>query len=216
MAFDVCGPLFDPIFPWWDRNRDGLFTVSDIWPSIEWLFFLPSQAIIWSLISSNLGLASFFEFTCISWRGVIAFLLSLLSWGSAVYALIFCIMIVVAFISTMTDLLFNIPKILKRVIVFFTEAFSAFKFVISNPSKAIAALVNELKEFFVFSFGIIFKVATRCLFAPWFLGLYVLAQVKKAKTTNEKIQEGIALGLGYLCAMVFWAMLVWFAIAGII
>ena len=65
-----------------DMNCDGLFTISDIWPLIEWVFFVPGDAVFLVLMLVLPGVATFFEITPASFGGWFSGIVSLLSWSN--------------------------------------------------------------------------------------------------------------------------------------
>ena len=67
-----------------DMNCDGLFTISDVFLWIEWLFFLPGDGLLWWLMQ-NEGLATFFELTPAAYSGWTSGVFSVIAWfGSLV------------------------------------------------------------------------------------------------------------------------------------
>lgn len=67
-----------------DMNRDSLFSISDVWLIIKWIWLLPAKFVV-GLAHEFLMLATFFEINCDTGE----------SWGGAMFSffvwfLIFC------------------------------------------------------------------------------------------------------------------------------
>lgn len=87
MRFDVCtgtdwtGLLLNGFEgPWWDRNRDTLFTISDLWFLAGWLFHLPGDYLLRVFIANAPGLATFLELDCGVIGGLISGFVSFFAW----------------------------------------------------------------------------------------------------------------------------------------
>ena len=65
-----------------DMNCDGLFTVSDIWSLIEWVFFLPGDGLLLVLMEMLPGIGTFFELMPESYGGWFSGTVSFLSWAN--------------------------------------------------------------------------------------------------------------------------------------
>ncbi len=61
-----------------DRNFDGLITISDIWGTVKAVFYVPSSLVIEALHATGLG--RFFELSPDSCESGASFLLSIVSW----------------------------------------------------------------------------------------------------------------------------------------
>ena len=71
-----------------DMNCDGVFTISDIWPLIEWVFFLPGDSLVLGLMAALPGVATFFELTPESLGGSASVALSIMAWLWALGAVV--------------------------------------------------------------------------------------------------------------------------------
>lgn len=73
MNIDDCGRFFFAV----DINRDGSFTITDVWLMAQFVFLLPAKVATW-VISGVPWLAHFFEMDCDSGGG----------WGGALFCLL--------------------------------------------------------------------------------------------------------------------------------
>lgn len=62
-----------------DMNRDGVFTISDIWLWFQWIFFLPGDALL-AATMSNQWLATFLEITPLNYGGWLSGIVSAIAW----------------------------------------------------------------------------------------------------------------------------------------
>ena len=67
-----------------DMNHDGQFTISDIWPMVEYVLFLPGDGVIYALLGTGVG--NFLEISAKSYGGWWSGIFSGLVWAAAVVA----------------------------------------------------------------------------------------------------------------------------------
>ena len=67
-----------------DMNHDGQFTISDIWPMVEYVLFLPGDGVIYVLLGTGVG--NFLEISAKSYGGWWSGIFSGLVWLAAVVA----------------------------------------------------------------------------------------------------------------------------------
>ena len=72
---DFCGRFYFAQ----DMNGDGIFSISDIWLMIKYVWLLPSRAVV-SFFHSNRDWARFFEIDCSTGESFGGFLFSLVAW----------------------------------------------------------------------------------------------------------------------------------------
>ena len=78
--------------PWlfeFDKNKDGIFTISDISELIKQFIFLPGDCFFYFLINFMPSIAQFFEITTNSYHGLYSGIISLAVWLSFLISVIF-------------------------------------------------------------------------------------------------------------------------------
>ena len=70
---DYCGRFHLVI----DMNGDGVFSISDVWLMLKFLWLLPAKVVV-SLALAYPGLATFFEINCSTGE----------SWGGGIFSLV--------------------------------------------------------------------------------------------------------------------------------
>ena len=61
-----------------DMNHDGQFTISDIWPMVEYVLFLPGDGVVYALLGTGVG--NFLELSAKSYGGWWSGIFSALTW----------------------------------------------------------------------------------------------------------------------------------------
>lgn len=76
-----------------DMNGDLLFSISDVWLIIKFIWLLPAKAVV-SLIENNSKWAAFFEINCSTGE----------SWGGGMFSLVGWFVIFVGIVAVLSEL----------------------------------------------------------------------------------------------------------------
>ena len=63
-----------------DMTGDGLYTVSDLWAQIKWVFYFPGELVFGGFLKLMPGAARFFELSLAQCRDGLSFIVSCTSW----------------------------------------------------------------------------------------------------------------------------------------
>ena len=76
----------DPLTERWslllDMNRDGLFTISDIWSWVSYGFFAPGDGFIFLVLNSFPDVGTFLEYSVADYGGISSGIISSVVWLS--------------------------------------------------------------------------------------------------------------------------------------
>lgn len=75
----------DPLTERWslllDMNRDGIFTISDIWSWVSYGFFAPGDGLIFLLLDIFPDGAAFLEYSVTDYGGISSGIISFVAWS---------------------------------------------------------------------------------------------------------------------------------------
>lgn len=73
------------IYPdhWWDRNFDGVFSLTDIWLIAKWVFHWPGDLFVQWAIDNWPTATTFLELDCSSLGGSVSTAISVATWFAA-------------------------------------------------------------------------------------------------------------------------------------
>lgn len=84
---ELCDPWLREVMtprPWLftlDQNKDGIFTISDVWALLVDLFFLPGASALYWLYVKSPALSQFLEIDPSSFHGILSGVFSFIVWG---------------------------------------------------------------------------------------------------------------------------------------
>ena len=74
----------DPLTERWsfllDMNRDGVFTISDIWVWVSFVFFAPGDGLIYLVLNSFPDVGTFLEYSVADYGGISSGIISFVVW----------------------------------------------------------------------------------------------------------------------------------------
>ena len=95
--------------PWWDGNRDGIFTISDVGWVFRWVFHAPGDSIVALLMGTGVG--NFFELDCSNMGGWLSGFISIVVWFFAVFFLFWMLFFLLAIPLTAREAVQSIRSI---------------------------------------------------------------------------------------------------------